>query len=60
MTTSTCLATRRAHYIWLVRGAIGLALLAVAVSTHEPLVAIPALAVALIAFRAASSRKEAP
>jgi hypothetical protein len=51
MTASTCLATRRALYIWLARGALGLALLAVAMSTREPLVAIPALLAALIAFR---------
>ena len=51
MTASTCRAKRRALSTWLVRGAIGLALLAVAVSTGEPLVAIPALLVALIAFR---------
>ena len=51
MTASSCQAKRRALYAWLVRGAIGFALLAVAVSTGEPLVAIPALLVALIAFR---------
>jgi hypothetical protein len=41
----------RAFYTWLLRGAIGLALLALAMSTREPLVAIPALLLALIAFR---------
>ena len=51
MTASTCRAKCPALSSWLVRGAIGLALLAVAVSTGEPLVAIPALLVALIAFR---------
>ena len=51
MTASTCLAKRRALCAWLVRGAVGFALLAVAVSTREPLVAMPALLVALIAFR---------
>ena len=51
MTASTCPAKRRALCTWLVRGAIGFALLAVAVSTREPLVALPALLVALIAFR---------
>ena len=51
MTASTCLATRRAFYAWLERGAVGFALLAVAASTGEPLVAIPALLVALITFR---------
>jgi hypothetical protein len=47
----TCLTKRRAVYTWLVRGALGLALLAVAISTRESLVAIPALLAALIAFR---------
>ena len=42
---------RRALYLWLARGAVGLALLALAVSTREALIAIPALLVALIAFR---------
>lgn len=51
MTESICLSKRRALYTWLVRGGAGLALLALAVSTGEPLVAIPALLVALIAFR---------
>jgi hypothetical protein len=51
MTTSTWQVRRRAFYIWLLRGAIGLALLAVAVSTRESLVVIPALLLALIAFR---------
>jgi hypothetical protein len=51
MTASTCPARRRALCTWLVRGAIGFGLLAVAVSAHEPLVAMPALLVALIAFR---------
>ena len=51
MTASTCPAKRRALRTWLVRGAIGFALLAVALSTREPLVALPALLVALIAFR---------
>ena len=51
MKGATCLPKRRALYTWLVRGALGLALLAVAISTREPLVAIPALLVALIAFR---------
>ena len=51
MTVATCLAKRRARYTWLVRGALGLALLAVAISTREPLVAIAALLAALIAFR---------
>jgi hypothetical protein len=48
MRASTCLATRRAFDTWLARGAVGFALLAVAASTGEPLVAIPALLVALI------------
>jgi hypothetical protein len=51
MTASTCPATRRALCAWLVRGALGLALLAVALSTGEPFVAIPALLAALVAFR---------
>lgn len=51
MTVATCPATRRALYTWLVRGALGLALLAVAMSTRELSVAIPALLAALIVFR---------
>ena len=51
MTEATCPTKRRALYTWLARGAIGLALLAVAASTGKPLVAIPALLTALIAFR---------
>jgi hypothetical protein len=51
VTVWTCQGKRRALYTGLVRGAIGLALLAVAVSTREPIVAMPALLVALIAFR---------
>jgi len=51
MTASTCLAKRRALSTWILRGTTGLALLAVAVSAREPLVAIPALLAALIAFR---------
>lgn len=51
MTDPTCPTRRRALGIWLVRGALGLALLAVAMSTGEGLVAIPALLAALIAFR---------
>ena len=51
MTAPTCGANRRALYTWLVRGALGLALLAVAVSEGAPLVAVPAIIVALIAFR---------
>jgi hypothetical protein len=51
MTASTCLGKRRALSTWLIRGTMGLALLAVAVSTGESLVAVPAVLVALIAFR---------
>ncbi|HEY7568817.1 MAG TPA: hypothetical protein VH762_14665 [Gemmatimonadaceae bacterium] len=51
MTTTIGQARRRALYIWLLRGAIGLALLAVAMSTGESLVVFPALLLALIAFR---------
>jgi hypothetical protein len=51
MTQATCPTKRRALCTWLVRGALGLALLAVAMSTREPPVAIPALLAALIAFR---------
>ena len=51
MTRATCPTKRRALYTWLVRGALGLALLAVAISTREPLVAFAALLAALIAFR---------
>ena len=50
MTTSTCLAKRCGLCTWLVRGAIGSALLVVAISAREAPVAIPALLVALIAF----------
>lgn len=51
MTVATCPTKGRALYTWLARGAVGLALLAVAISMREPLVAIPALLAALIAFR---------
>jgi hypothetical protein len=51
MTASTWQMRRRAIYSWLLRGAIGFALLAVAISTREPFVVIPALLLALIAFR---------
>lgn len=51
MTPSTCLTKRRARYAWLLRGGIGLALLVMAMSMHDSLVAIPALLAALIAFR---------
>lgn len=51
MSAAQCPTKRRALYLWLARGAIGLALLAVAVSTREALVALPALLVALMAFR---------
>jgi hypothetical protein len=50
MTRSTWQVRRRAFYAWLLRGAIGLALLAVAMATRESLVVIPALVLALIAF----------
>lgn len=49
---TTCPATRRrAQVTWLVRGAIGLSMLALAFWIREPIVVIPALIVALIAFR---------
>ena len=51
MTASTWQVRRREYYTWLLRGAIGLALLALAMSTRESLVVIPALLLALIAFR---------
>jgi hypothetical protein len=51
MTMLSWLERRRAFCTWLVRGAIGFALLAVAMSTRESLVAIPAVLLALIAFR---------
>lgn len=51
MTTFSCLPARGAFYTWLARGAAGFALLAVAASTAEPLVAIPALLAALVTFR---------
>lgn len=47
MTEATCPTKRRARYTWFAHGVIGLALLAVAASTDEPLVAIPALLAAL-------------
>lgn len=51
MTAATWQVRRRAFDTWLLRGVFGLALLAVAISTRESLVVIPALLVALIAFR---------
>lgn len=42
MTTSTGQVRRRALYNWLLRSAIGLISLAVAISTREPLIVIPA------------------
>jgi hypothetical protein len=51
MMTSTWQVKRRAFYIWLLRGVIGMALLAVAASTRESLVVIPAALLALVAFR---------
>jgi hypothetical protein len=51
MTRSIWQVRRRAFCTWLLRGATGLALLAVAISTRESLVVIPALLLALIAFR---------
>lgn len=51
MTSTTCQLKRRALYTWILRGAIGLALLAVAIAAGEPLVAISALLAALVAFR---------
>lgn len=51
MRASTCLAIRRAFYTRLARGAVGFALLTAAASTGEPLVAFPALLVALITCR---------
>jgi hypothetical protein len=51
MTPSTCQGRRRALYAWLLRGATGFALLAVAMSTRELIVVVPALLLALIAFR---------
>lgn len=51
MKMPTCSVRHRSRAAWLVRGVAGFALLAVALSTREPLVAIPALAVALVAFR---------
>lgn len=51
MTTSAWRVRCCAFYTWLLRGAIGLALLAIAVSTHDSLVVVAALLLALIAFR---------
>lgn len=47
----TCSVGRRSRAAWLVRGVAGFALLAVTVSTREPLIALPALVGALVAFR---------
>ena len=51
MTASTCERPRPSLLVWLVRGGFGLVLLAVAAWTREPLVVIPALLAALVAFR---------
>lgn len=51
MRASICPTGRRARYIWLVRGAAGFALLAVAMSTRQLFVAIPTVLLALVAFR---------
>jgi len=51
MTATTCLGSRRAFFTWLARGVSGLVLLVIAVVAGEPLVSLPALLVALIAFR---------
>lgn len=51
MTTSTGQVRRRALYNWLLRSAIGLISLAVAISTREPLIVIPAFLLSLVAFR---------
>jgi hypothetical protein len=51
VTAPACPSRRRAFSTWLVRGAIGVAAVAVALSMRDALVSIPALVVALIAFR---------
>jgi hypothetical protein len=51
VTASTCQTARRSLVPWLVRGAVGLALLGVAAWTHDPIVTVPALLAALIALR---------
>lgn len=50
MMASTCQPRPRTLFLWLARGAVGLALLVVAASTRELLVVIPALLAALISF----------
>lgn len=51
MSASPHRTNRRVLSLWLARGGVGRALPAVATWTHEPLVAITALLVAVLAFR---------
>lgn len=51
MSDSTCPTVRRSLLMWLARGGIGFTLLVGAAWMREPLVVIPALLAALIAFR---------
>lgn len=50
MTSLTCQIQRHPLLAWLVRGAIGIALLVLAASTRELLVIVPAIVAALLAF----------
>lgn len=49
--TSTCAVGRRGLGAWLARGALGAVLVTVAAVSGQPVVAIPALLGALVAFR---------
>ena len=49
--TSTCTVGRRGLGAWLARGALGVLLVTVAAVSGQPVVAIPALLGALLAFR---------
>lgn len=51
MTASTCQTRSRMPWIWLLRGALGVALLALAAWTRDLIVIVPACLAALIAFR---------
>jgi hypothetical protein len=51
MKAPICHTPRRSRLVWLVRGGTGLALLALAAWARTPIVVLPALVAALIAFR---------
>ncbi|MGD9965877.1 MAG: hypothetical protein AB7T59_05110 [Hyphomonadaceae bacterium] len=48
--TAACIAPRRALLTWLARGLAGVALLALAIWAQAPVIVIPALLLALVAF----------